>query len=58
MPGQAGADCAQRNRRGVLNLKFRGTLLLVEGARLARAKAGIPATSTLARVDGPKQRKR
>jgi signal-transduction protein with cAMP-binding, CBS, and nucleotidyltransferase domain len=39
------------DRRGVVNLKLRGTLPLVEGARLLALKAGIPATSTLTRLD-------
>ena len=34
---------------GVMNLKLRGTLPLVEGARLLALKAGIPATASLAR---------
>jgi signal-transduction protein with cAMP-binding, CBS, and nucleotidyltransferase domain len=37
-------------RRGVVNLKLRGTLPLVEGARLLALEAGIPSTSTLARL--------
>ena len=44
-----------KDRRGVMNLKLRGTLPLVEGARLLALKAGIPATATLARLDGLKQ---
>jgi CBS domain-containing protein len=39
------------DRQGVVNLKFRGTLPLVEGARLLALKSGIPATSTLTRLD-------
>lgn len=44
-----------QDRRGVINLKLGGTLPLVEGARLLALKAGIPATSTLARLDGLQQ---
>jgi signal-transduction protein with cAMP-binding, CBS, and nucleotidyltransferase domain len=44
------------DRHGVVNLKLRGTLPLVEGARLLALKAGIPATATLARLDGLKER--
>ena len=40
------------DRGEAMNLKLRGTLPLVEGARLLALKAGIPATSTLARLDG------
>ena len=40
------------DRGDAINLKLRGTLPLVEGARLLALKAGIPATSTLARLDG------
>ncbi len=43
-------------RRGVVNLKLRGTLPLVEGTRLLALKAGIPATSTLARLAALKER--
>jgi signal-transduction protein with cAMP-binding, CBS, and nucleotidyltransferase domain len=39
------------DRPGVVNLKLRGTLPLVEGVRLLSLKAGIAATSTLARLD-------
>jgi CBS domain-containing protein len=45
-----------KDRRGVMNLKLRGTLPLVEGARLLALKAGIPATATLARLDSLKQK--
>jgi signal-transduction protein with cAMP-binding, CBS, and nucleotidyltransferase domain len=40
------------DRRGLVNLKLRGTLPLVEGARLLGLKAGIAATSTLERLEG------
>jgi CBS domain-containing protein len=43
------------DRQGVVNLKFRGTLPLVEGARLLALKSGIPATSTLTRLDRLKE---
>ena len=42
------------DREGMVNLKMRGTLPLVEGVRLLSLKAGIPATSTLARLAGLK----
>lgn len=44
------------DRQGVVNLKLRGTLPLVEGARLLALKAGIPATSTLTRLDCLKEK--
>ncbi len=37
-------------RKGVINLKYRGTLPLVESARLLALKYGIPATSTFERL--------
>ena len=40
----------------MVNLKLRGTLPLVEGTRLLALKAGIPATSTLARLAALKER--
>lgn len=36
----------------MINLKLRGTLPLVEAARLLALRAGLPETSTLARLDG------
>jgi CBS domain-containing protein len=42
-------------RHGLVNLKLRGTLPLVEGTRLLALKAGIPATSTIARLDALRQ---
>lgn len=42
-------------RRGLINLKLRGSLPLVEGARLLALKAGIPETATLARLKSLKQ---
>jgi CBS domain-containing protein len=41
----------KQDRPGMINLKLRGTLPLVEAARLLALKAGVPATSTLARLD-------
>jgi signal-transduction protein with cAMP-binding, CBS, and nucleotidyltransferase domain len=40
------------DRPGMINLKLRGTLPLVQAARLFSLKAGVTATSTLARLDG------
>ena len=37
-------------RKGLINLKYRGTLPLVESARLLALKHGIPATSTFERL--------
>jgi CBS domain-containing protein len=42
----------KQDRPGMINLKLRGTLPLVEAARLLSLKAGLPETSTLARLDG------
>ncbi len=36
----------------MINLKLRGSLPLVEAARLLSLRAGLPETSTLARLDG------
>lgn len=41
----------EAERPGVMNLKMRGTLPLVEGARLLSIKAGLPAISTLERLE-------
>jgi signal-transduction protein with cAMP-binding, CBS, and nucleotidyltransferase domain len=41
----------EESRPGMINLKMRGTLPLVEAARLLALKAGIGATSTRARLD-------
>jgi CBS domain-containing protein len=40
----------------MINLKLRGTLPLVEAARLLSLREGLPETSTLARLDGLKGR--
>jgi signal-transduction protein with cAMP-binding, CBS, and nucleotidyltransferase domain len=40
------------DRPGMINLKLRGTLPLVEAARLLSLREGLPETSTLARLDG------
>ena len=41
----------EEDREGVVNLKMRGTLPLVEGARLMALRLGAMETSTLARLD-------
>ena len=40
-----------RDREGMINLKYGGTLPLVEGVRLLALRHGVPETSTLARID-------
>ncbi len=40
-----------RDREGMINLKYGGTLPLVEGVRLLALRHGVPDTSTLARID-------
>jgi CBS domain-containing protein len=42
----------KQDRPGMINLKLRGSLPLVEAARLLSLRAGLPETSTLARLDG------
>jgi len=49
--GSLRKERAGEDRQGVVNLKLRGTLPLVEGTRLLALRAGIAATSTLARLD-------
>jgi signal-transduction protein with cAMP-binding, CBS, and nucleotidyltransferase domain len=50
--GRLRSERDKEDRPGMINLKLRGTLPLVEAARLLSLKAGIPATSTRARLDG------
>lgn len=40
----------KQNREGMINLKYGGTLPLVEGIRLLSLKHGVPRTSTLNRI--------
>jgi CBS domain-containing protein len=42
----------KQDRPGMINLKLRGSLPVVEAARLLSLKAGLPEMSTLARLDG------
>jgi CBS domain-containing protein len=42
----------EQGRKGLINLKYNGTLPLVEAARLMALKHGIAETSTLARLKG------
>jgi CBS domain-containing protein len=42
----------KQDRPGMINLKLRGSLPLVEAARLLSLREGLPETSTLARLDG------
>lgn len=41
-----------KDRDGMINLKYGGTLPLVEGVRLLALRHGVADTSTLARIDG------
>ena len=50
--GQLRSERDRQDRPGMINLKLRGSLPLVEAARLLSLKAGVPDTSTLARLDG------
>jgi signal-transduction protein with cAMP-binding, CBS, and nucleotidyltransferase domain len=50
--GRLRSERDKQDRSGMINLKLGGTLPLVEAARLLSLKAGVPATSTLARLDG------
>jgi signal-transduction protein with cAMP-binding, CBS, and nucleotidyltransferase domain len=54
--GQLRKEREEADREGVINLKLRGKLPLVEGARILALKAGITATSTLGRLDALKER--
>ena len=50
--GQLRSERDKQDRPGMINLKLRGSLPLVEAARLLSLRAGLPETSTLARLDG------
>src|SRR5712692_4456967 len=50
--GRLRSERDKQDRPGVINLKLRGSLPLVEAARLLSLRAGLPETSTLARLDG------
>jgi CBS domain-containing protein len=50
--GRLRSERDKQDRPGVINLKLRGSLPLVEAARLLALKAGVPTTSTLERLDG------
>jgi signal-transduction protein with cAMP-binding, CBS, and nucleotidyltransferase domain len=50
--GRIRSERDEQDRPGMINLKLRGTLPLVEAARLLSLRAGVPATSTLGRLDG------
>lgn len=45
-----------RDRKGMINLKYRGTMPLVEGIRLLALAHGVPETATLARIDALAER--
>jgi CBS domain-containing protein len=50
--GRLKSERDKDDRPGMINLKLRGSLPLVEAARLLSLRAGLPETSTLARLDG------
>jgi signal-transduction protein with cAMP-binding, CBS, and nucleotidyltransferase domain len=50
--GRLRSERDRQDRPGMINLKLRGSLPLVEAARLLSLRAGLPETSTLARLDG------
>jgi len=50
--GRLRSERDKQDRPGMINLKLRGSLPLVEAARLLSLRAGLPDTSTLARLDG------
>ncbi len=50
--GRLRSERDKQDRPGMINLKLRGTLPLVEAARLLSLRAGLPETSTLDRLDG------
>ena len=50
--GRLRSERDKQDRPGMINLKLRGTLPLVEAVRLLSLRAGLPATSTLDRLDG------
>jgi signal-transduction protein with cAMP-binding, CBS, and nucleotidyltransferase domain len=50
--GRLRSERDRQDRPGMINLKLRGTLPLVEAARLLALRVGLSETSTLARLDG------
>jgi CBS domain-containing protein len=50
--GRLRSERDKQDRPGMINLKLRGSMPLVEAARLLSLRAGLPETSTLARLDG------
>jgi CBS domain-containing protein len=50
--GRLRSERDKQDRPGMINLKLRGTFPVVAAARLLSLKAGLPETSTLARLDG------
>jgi CBS domain-containing protein len=50
--GRLRSERDKQDRPGMINLKLRGSLPLVEAARLLSLREGLPETSTLARLDG------
>jgi CBS domain-containing protein len=48
--GRLRSERDKQDRPGMINLKLRGSLPLVEAARLLSLRAGLPETSTLARL--------
>jgi CBS domain-containing protein len=50
--GRLRSERDKQDRSGMINLKLRGSLPLVEAARLLSLRVGLPETSTLARLDG------
>lgn len=49
--GRLMSETDASDREDMINLKYRGTLPLVEGVRLLALRHGVPDTSTLARID-------
>ncbi len=49
--GRLTSERDSKDRDGMINLKYRGTLPLVEGVRLLALRHGVPETSTLGRID-------
>jgi CBS domain-containing protein len=50
--GRLRSERDKQDRPGMINLKLRGSLPLVEAARLLSLREGLPETPTLARLDG------
>ena len=50
--GRLLTETDEKGRKGVINLKYNGTLPLVEAARLMALRHGIAETSTLSRLEG------